>query len=474
MGDRMTAEIDKGENLDLGHFARRVLSASARTGVAFTLILAACKDASAATPIPPDGETAVVTVPPTETATSTEVNFTAPESFTSQKEILEKNGYVIQKNETGQWAIFDQATATEVTHAKDANTLVYQTQEGEEIEASAETFKVHEVAGVDVKAILTIQDSNGKVDTFFLNHKGVETDYRYWTTPIEVQTNPEVIENYTPITMEDVWTGRLLFSELLDAEPFPKGTLVPDGFFYDLQSNDPFFSPKASVGSLDTFIAGTSDLCGLDGPADCAPYNFEAKYYRTVNVDNDFKRWTAFYKSQTLGGQEVIVATEQILSKDGNSSYFYHYIFGHEWPWDRQNKNTNGETLNLIDSLFLAKKSQVPAGEVHKYVVRPVLFFDPAGVMGAEYPFDSSIPSAGAELYNLDQNNPLKILNTDRLSAENIQNYVDAQFPYMGDAGDEIKNLQYIFLLGFATVFSEKIPGIDEFSAQELYFAPNN
>lgn len=63
---------------DFKHFVRKIASAATRRGVAGALILSAvltaCQDASAATPVPPDGErsTVTATIAPTETARPTE------------------------------------------------------------------------------------------------------------------------------------------------------------------------------------------------------------------------------------------------------------------------------------------------------------------------------------------------------------------------------------------------------------------
>lgn len=360
---------------------------------------------------------------------ATEVSPVVPESFTEQLDILQDQGFKLE-NKDGVWMFVEGDSGKEVIAAKDETTVVVKTQSGEELEFPQESFEVKEVSGVGVSAILTLENTDGSVEYFYLNHE----DNEYWTTPLEIQANPEVIENYTPIELEDVWSGRLLFSELLIAEPFPEGTAVPDKFVYQM-----FRFPKGVLIELDSYFDESTQNLGNPG------------YQDNIDKDNDYRKWVAFYTITMSNGENAIIATQQVLSQDGENSVFFHHIFGSEWPWDR-NYSDAGFGVNVIDTVFLARDIENHnASNIEGWAISPAIFFEGATPEWQSnffsVGFNPPRTTAGAQFYEMENNNPLFLRpDLEGIIEDALQNLNTGG--YVTDAGEEIYKLQYMMLLG--------------------------
>lgn len=387
-------------------------------------LLAACSPAvnqSAATP------TATAQVP---TGTPSDIPVTVPDSLSNQESILRLAGYRIQTSPDGVKLVDPHGQSA--LRSLEANTVVITTENDETLTFPQEAFEVRKTIGAGVEQILTVKSPEGAVEYFYLDRSGE------WVTPIEQQTDPREIENYTEATMEDVWSGRMLYSELLNAQEFPAGTLVPDEFSYKLWRT----GGGGYYVKIQHAIDGESDV-GLK-------FNYEI-----VKHGNDYRRWVAFYQSQTPEGVDVLIGTEQVLSTDGKTSIFFHYIFGPEWPWTEDYHFSSGRTLNLVDNVFQATDPQVsdPSQELGR-VIRPVItvtFGDPQNERRGLTVLPNGLngpPAAGGPLYlDFQQNNP--VLVRDDL-AELITKAAEVTGPnvWVAYVGPEISELQYMYLMG--------------------------
>lgn len=218
---------------------------------------------------------------------------------------------------------------------------------GEEFDFPLQAFENVSTIVAGIESIQVVRNTAGEVEYFLLPEKG------YWVAPIEINTNPDNIENYPQISLEDGWDERLLYSEALEARPFPEGTAVPDRFVYKLLRS-PLGSHIQLVGWFDE-----------------SEYNYsDPGFQENINIDNDYKRWIAFYRSTTPNETEVLVATQQMLSADGENSYLIHWIFGEEWNWTRDQDSKR----NLIDSLFKAADPN-HQGDFDRWRIAPSVYY---------------------------------------------------------------------------------------------------
>lgn len=402
---------------------RRILQASS------VLMLAAAACGATFSVIPPvDGgsrTTEVSSSPDIDptikpTIESTPTAEPAPASLESQMSLLKPAGYKLQHSAEG-WELLDR-NGKSVLISKEAATITIIAENGDELLFPAEDFEVKKTIGAGVDFILTVKNPEGKVDHFFLDKEGS------WVTPIEQQTDPNVIENYTQVELNDLWDGRMLYSEMLNAQQFPEGTIVPDYFTYWLTN-----SPTGFYVMLQDVVNGLPDVSGDSN--------------LKIHSDNDYRRYINFSRSQTPSGVEVVIGTEQVLMPDGKTSLFLHYVYGQEWPWDKDIKYGSHQ-YNLIDSVFL--KNTTPAKPNHVYVaMRPVIFFetfDPDLMNKWGGIVQSNPDTAGTELYKLPQNKPVTILP----NFENTIHEMQPQLPWDGQVtkvGSEIDVLQYMGLL---------------------------
>lgn len=267
------------------------------------------------------------------------------------------------------------------------------TVDGEEIQVPKEAFIDMNLNG-DTVTLKTVQLEAGTVDYFQLENEE-------WATPIEVQRNPDNPENYTKIEAEDVWSGRLLYSEMLVAEDFPEGTIVPDSFWYTVKGY--------AVGDVTMLEHYTSN-------------NEELRTY------NDFRRWTSYYWVN-FDGKRTVLAVEQVLSSDGNSSYFFPYVFGSQWGVVDDNVPDS-----LIDDVFKMKERgyRDPSFRIFQIINLTSDMCDSEHV-------STQIPLAACEYYGDDRNKPVTI-------REDLQELIDEVWEKGGhdnsQAGSEISELQ--------------------------------
>lgn len=326
----------------------------------------------------------------------------SPESFTNNRSVLEREGFRIESEE-GPWRLVtgDEENPTEVAVAPDSQTISIRTVNGQELTFPQEEFTPRGVDGIDTKLILTLENEQNEVEYFYLEGQG-------WVTPIEIQTNPENREEYTQITPEDVWSGRLLYSELLVAQPFPEGTLVPDGFFYYGR-----WLPVGYRVVLSSFL----DTEGLG-------------WTDVVNENNVFRRWVGFYKTETPEGVEIIIATEQFLSVNGQDSLFFHYAFGPYWD------NTGDIFAETGDQRYWLGSWVYYVDELGREDCR--------GLFGA-----NRVENGGTEcaFYENPQNYPFQLFPKE--VKENIENRQNFSGPnhILGEAGEELEDFQKMILL---------------------------
>lgn len=190
---------------------------------------------------------------------------------------------------------------------------------GEEISVPKEAFKDMKLNG-DTVTLKTVQLEEGTVDYFQLENEE-------WVAPIEVQKNPDNIDEYVEITAEDVWSGRVLFSEILEAEdePFPPGTLVPVQFFHHRHGS--------MGGALVLLVDQTDQVSQYDR--------------NELTYENDHRRWYSFY----LIDGKTVVGTQRILSPDGKSSLFFHIGF------DRDMLESDLGSRHVMESVFKAREN---------------------------------------------------------------------------------------------------------------------
>lgn len=329
---------------------------------------------------------------------------------------MKKLGYELRNGDRGWELISPQGDM--VLSATDTLTVTAYGADNEVIISPEQAFAVTKTIGAGMEQLLTLNNAEGKPTHTFLERAG------YWAPLAEIQTDPREIENYPEVPIEAIWNGLLAQSEALTAEPFPAGTFVPEKFIYVMWGGSQSYSIQ-----LQDFGGGLAD--------DDRRYHVEA-----VNKDNDYRRWTNFYRSQTPEGVEVIIGTEQILMPDGKTSLFFHYVFGPEISWEKD-FNYAGRLQNLIDSVFLSRTLPAERGR-DSMVMRPQIFtarWDDGSQFGGTF---TGQPKAAISLYNLPHNNPATIKNgleqTFRQFAETNSRGTVAT------AGDEVEKLQYMGL----------------------------
>jgi hypothetical protein len=119
--------------------------------------------------------------------------------------------------------------------------------------------------GVGVEFIQTMKDSEGNIQYMYLDKVG------YWDTLAEVGTDLSNPERFPSCEMDDVWSGRLLYTELLTiAKEFPEGTVVPDRYFYNLKHGNQGYYVQ-----LEAVINGLNESSGHENLG--------------INVNNDFQ-----------------------------------------------------------------------------------------------------------------------------------------------------------------------------------------
>lgn len=356
---------------------------------------------------------------------------TLPQSIRDQMSVLERSGYSVKESQAG-WELVSKENQTVLT-TPEPGTVIINTKDGGILTYPQEAFEVKSSIGAGVEVILTVKNTQGKVEYFSLDKEG------YWVSPIELQTNPEVIENYTPIELEDMWSGRVLYSELLAAEPFPSGTAVPDDLIYRLWPN-----PKGEI----------IDLIALFKDSQFA--ETQPAYQEMVNVRNDYRRWIAFYKTNTPSGLEMIVGTQQMLSPDGKTSYLFHYGTGEEWPQDKDSRTFSGDLINIVDNIYRASEQGPGGNDLLLWTMNPTIAIKAINPQAEETyfglvrPGGHLPPTAGIELYKLEQNNPLSTSNELAKLVEEAFNNSDLNVGGNLSVADEktTEQLQYMFLLG--------------------------
>jgi hypothetical protein len=293
-----------------------------------------------------------------------------PEAFESNQDLLGKRGYSIEETETAWQVVFGEEGSL-VARSEDGENIQIQTKEGEELSFPQEAFLPRELNGAR-DFLATIQEKDKDTPSyFFLEGEG-------WVTPIEIQRDPENIENYTQITPEDIWSGRVLMSEILEAEdePFPEGTVVPDAYYYRTIE-----FPAGYTVLLDDWI----DRQGRD-------------YWDIVKYGNDFRRWFGFYRLTAEDGRKMVIGTERWLYTDGEASLFLHFAFGEEWYWDKKENN-----YNVVDRFFAGKTNTRRTG-----MVLPLIYYD--GPHSCEKLHTSTgEPITACMYYELPQNDPVSI-----------------------------------------------------------------
>lgn len=375
---------------------------------------------------------------PEFTATPTELPI--PSSLKSQETALRQAGYEVQPTPEGVQLVNREGEP--VLRSTEAATITITTKDSETLIFPQEDFEVRKTIGAGMENLLTVKDPEGNVEYFFLERAG------YWATPLEWFTDPTEIENYPEIDLEDIWNGRAAQTAALNAEPFPEGTLVPREFDY--------YVWEAS--GIDHFVTlNAAYPFPLPNDANNAMIDFGGPYFEDVlRKNNDPQRWIAFYKTTTPEGREAVIGTQQIMAPDGETSIFLQYIFGHEWPWEDDSR-PSGAVINLVESVFL-NRSMPSVGRGGNQYARvnlvPVVFIEygdfPRRGFLSNFTGSEAVDSAAEELYPIDRNNPLLIRSDlpsriDKAVAE-MTGYAN----YVGQAGSEIQELQYLTLGGFS------------------------
>lgn len=388
----------------------------------FSLLLAACSvggnAASNQIPTPEATAPAPTEVPPSPTAAPT-----IPEAILRQEAILARAGYDAQVvgNEVHLVNRFSEPVLTSI----EASTITIRTEDGETLSFPAESFEVRSTLAVGLEIVLTVKDGEGNPQYFYLEKT------QLWATPLELQTDPRDIAQYTEVDLEDVWSGRVLTSVALEAESFPEGTLVPDGFAYML------WQGGIEKVMIQDFVGGSLDT--------------EKGYYEQVRYYNDYRRYVAFFQSETPEGVPVILGTEQVLMPDSKASVFFIYVFGQDWSWVEDGGRLT-RIYNVVNSLFQASSLENDRGTYFPAVIRPVITWDRdldeyTGVFGNRDELKSE--STGAQLYlSQPQNNPLSLRPDLQGLIEQALASPQGQIDYLLPVGREIKDIQYMVLIG--------------------------
>lgn len=388
-----------------------------------TLLLAACASQPEATP------TATLSPTPLPTATAT------PETLPTILKELEPRlkGMGFELAEAGsQWELRD-ADNQLVLSASDVNSLTLYGAEGETFTQPAQAFSIQRTIGAGMEQLLVLGNTQGETTHTYLPRGG------YWAELVEIQPEARVIADYPVVPIEALWSGLLAQTEALNAQPFPEGTVVPNGFGYRIRAGAEVYWVMLHEWTGDRWDISFNYLRSWSHPDDYI-----------VDSSNDYRRFTNFYRSQTPEGTEILMATEQVLMTDGKTSLFLHYVYGPEWPWDEDARYA-GHPVNLIDDVFLARIVPPKAGRQESWVMRPTIFTarwdgEPVrhgGILGWG--------TAITELYALPQNNPVAILDgLEESFREQGTRENASDWHWLGEfvsiAGDEINELQYIGL----------------------------
>lgn len=432
---------EAGKLIEQGQPGKSLKRKILETSIVLGLALAACGKASTpevaagktpvATEVSLDPQQGEPTIEPTEN--------TIPESLAEQMPKLTQAGYRLEATSQG-WELVS-SNGEPVLSTPEPATVVIYLENSEAKIYPQEDYELRNTIGAGVDFIQTVKGPDGNVEYMYLEKVG------YWVKPIEQQTDPEVIENYPNINLEDVWNGRVVYSELLTAEPFPEGTLVPNAFVYTIFESS----------GIDYFVALRGLYSHPDHPN--GVYDTGDTYLtEMLRQGNDPQRWVAFYRTVTPEGKEAIIGTRQVMATGGEASLFLHYIFGPEWPTKDVKKGQ--VTYNLVQTVFLNHTEPGFGRGGAKYSranLIPVIYTEYDGFDGQVYGVQDAGESGGAgeEVYILDQNNPVLIdpdlLTKIRATAEKLTGRTEP----VDWAGEEINYLQYQALIGWSAYITQ-------------------
>lgn len=357
-----------------------------------------------------------------------------PDAIIESLSKLENAGYGLSSNKDG-WELQDK-NGIQVLEIKTNGSIAFSSETGKVEDYSSEALWIKETIGAGVPFVLALRNLQREVEWIYLDKEG------HWATPLQIDNDPKDIENYTEISLEDIWNGRVLYSELLQAAPFSETTLIPTGFVYSIWE----------ASGIDYFV--TLNALYIDSAHPAGVYDRGDRYLKEVlRKNNDPQRWIAFYHTTTPDGKAAIVGTMQVVAVGGQTSLFFHYIFGPDWPWDEEYL-AFGAKINLIKSVFLSKET--PTNEnwrtPENYAtvgLLPVIFTEYGDYPHRDMYTRTEGNSAGELLYELDQNSPLSIrsdlLEKIQDASENLEGLTDP----VDWAGEEINALQYMALSGW-------------------------
>lgn len=172
--------------------------------------------------------TSVEAAEPIETSPVIEVSPTAetmPASFEKNRRALEEMGYTFQ---WGRGIELVGSNGNVIASSIDGLTISVYGQNGELTIFPEQAFAITKTSGLGMENLLTLSNTQGEVTQTYLENGA------YWAPLTEIQRNPREIENYPRVPIEALWSGQLAQSEALTAEPFPEGTVPPDGLAYVL------------------------------------------------------------------------------------------------------------------------------------------------------------------------------------------------------------------------------------------------
>jgi hypothetical protein len=275
----------------------------------------------------------------------------APAALLEQMPLLEEHGYSLQQGERG-WDLVDK-TGHVVLTASDTLTVTAQAKEGEILILPAERFSVQETVGAGIPIVLTFKDAAAEGETahIYLDQTGE------WVSPVELQSDPREVDNYTHVTLDDFLTGRVLYSELLKTEPFPAEAVRPDRYEYVIY-------PTGGISDYAVLLHTV-----INGNRDDSVAFWDSQ---DVNINNDYIRQSFFYTLNTQEGVRAVIATQQQQTPNGRVASF-HLSYGPNMPlageWARTG---HGYQFNLLNSVFLARSEQPPEG-FRAYTTPPVI-----------------------------------------------------------------------------------------------------